>query len=187
MDDQEAEVMKNYLALCSNPLRGDDQLLAEYEELKQNPRVKIIAFYRADIMMVGTDEIVVTVGGTKYCIGEFIIFLIRKKDKGYWKVDFRFQNATHAQHTYDMSGQLITNTYHHPHIMDMKCGIIDAPSGRLCINKGQFSVYQHMRKGEMHSATSCLIEILETYPTGNPYRAATSWPEWRGGRTDGHH
>lgn len=174
MNKVEEDVLLRYLYFCSNPLRGDEQVAVEYEMLKAHPRVTGVAFYRNDVLMVGTDEIILRETGSKYVIGEFIIFLIRKRVGMYWEVDFRFWNITTTL-TNDDSGVV----YIHPHIFKaVKDNPLDCPNGALCIQKGQFDVYQYIRRGEIHHAVPRLIEILETYPTGTAYREASNWPLW---------
>lgn len=176
----EDDIILQYLYLCENPLRDDDQVLREYEELKHNSRVTNIAFLRPDVLMVGTDKIVVQSEGVKYLVGEMIIFLIRRKVDGYWEVDFRFWNVTNPIYIDDTDYSPENVNYIHPHIKPTYDDVLGVPNGALCIQSGQFSVYQYLRKGEMHLVVPRLIEILETYPTGTPYGEASTWPEWHG-------
>jgi hypothetical protein len=169
-----------YLMLCANPLRDDTQVKSELEELKRNPRVKCLGFYSKDILMVGTDEIILIDKGTKHLIGEFILFLSRRYDRGYWKVAFRFWNVNGLMYLKDEEGRTKGEGRIHPHILQSESPMLTCPSGELCISQGQFGVYQYMRKGELHYATQRLIEILETYPTGRPYLEASHWPVWTG-------
>lgn len=172
MDKSEEELLLRYMYFCSNPLRDDEQITAEYEMLKSHPRVTGLAFYRDDVLMIGIDEIILTENGSKYLIGEFIIFLIRSRIENYWEVDFRFWNVSGCR----MNEQTI---YIHPHILKTDPdGYLDCPNGKICISRGQFNVYQYLRRGEIHNAVPRLIEILETYPTGTAYHKASNWPLW---------
>ncbi|OGG41497.1 hypothetical protein A2837_03265 [Candidatus Kaiserbacteria bacterium RIFCSPHIGHO2_01_FULL_46_22] len=174
--ESEDDIKLQYLCFCENPLRSTDQILRDYEVLKAHPRVTGIAFHSPYVLMIGTDEIVVTENHKKRLIGEFIIFLIRKKVESYWEIDFRFWNVTN---TLTVSVEGNESVYVHPHIYVTDDDFIGCPSGQLCINHGQFDVYQYIRRGEMHYAAPRLIEILETYPTGTAFHGADNWPLWR--------
>jgi len=177
----EDDTVLQYLYLCANPLRGDDEIMREYEALKCHPRIKSIGFLRPDVLMVGTDEIIITYKGNQYYIGEFIIFLIRRQVDCYWETEFRFWNVTNPLYFFpEKEGTQPQVGYIHPHIMPANDELLGCPNGALCIAKGQFGVHMHMRKGEMHLAAPRLIEILETYPTGHPYTDASEWPIWEG-------
>jgi hypothetical protein len=176
---QEDDMILQYLYLCANPLRGDDEIMQEYEALKHHPRITSLGFLRPDVLMVGTDEIIITYKNQKYLIGEFIIFLIRRQVECYWEVDFRFWNVTNPiSFANDDEGNPVVN-YVHPHITPANDDILGCSNGALCISQGQFGVFQYMRKGEMHLAAPRLIEILETYPTGTAYHDADNWPIYK--------
>jgi hypothetical protein len=181
--DTEQAVLEQYLEFCANPLRGPDVVRTEYETLVHHPRVVRVGFYNPDIMMIGTDSIIVTTeDGLKRVIGQMILFFIRREIDGYWEVSFRIGNVTHPI-TIERArnGQATGNssTYVHPHVVASSHEEIEFVTGNLCINQGQFSVYTAMRKGEMHVAAPRLIEILEVYPTGCPYHGAEAWPVTR--------
>ena len=174
-----------YLYFCDNPLRDDQQVMREYDLLVNHPRVTGVGFLRPNVMIVSTDSIIISDQGRRL-IGEFIIFLFRHKTDGYWEVDFRFQNVTNplSFEEKDSTDEVVAEEgrmYMHPHIYAADDDVLGCPNGALCIDKGQFGIYQHLRKGEIHLVTPKLIETLETYPTGTPYMAAYSWPLWNGG------
>lgn len=164
----EKSTIRSYLALCANPIRDEAQVLREYHELAHYPRVVTIGFYRPDVLMVGTDPMVIQYEGHRYNVGEFIIFLIRRKVGNYWETGFRFRNVTVAPR-----GDRLAM---HPHILVALDGLLPCLNGKLCISRGQFPVYQMLRKGEMHRVVRRLIEILEMYPTGLPYEDVGHWP-----------
>jgi hypothetical protein len=169
-------LLARYLHFCANPLRDNEQIAAEYAELVSHPRVTTVAFYRPDVLMVGTDEIIINFKQRKFLIGEFIIFFIRRMVDGYWHVDFRFWNVTNTLRSVEYTGHPPIPTFIHPHILVAKDKLLECPNGSLCISKGQFSVYQHIRKGEIHRAVPRLIDILEIYPTGQEHHSADNWP-----------
>lgn len=182
MDKKDVERMLRvqYLHFCKSPLRSHKQILEEYEELKAHPRVTNLGFLKPHILMVGTDKIIINSNGIKYLIGEFIIFLIRKENKGYFEVDFRFQNVTNP--VTDLGGvDGYSPVYMHPHIVAGESGELGCANGPLCISKGQFGIYQHLRKGEIYQATDQLIRILEIYPTGKAYHEVWYWPQLKEG------
>ena len=181
----EDDILLQYMYLCANPLRGDAQIEIEYDLLKNHPRVTSVAFLRPEVLMAQTDKIIVSDKG-KRLIGEFIIFLIRREIAGYWEVDFRFWNVSNPIliEADDPEATDQDVIFIHPHIMPAKDDLLGCANGALCISKGQFAVYQHMRKGEMHLAVPCLIDILESYPTGQPYYDAYEWPLWKGEKDD---
>jgi hypothetical protein len=179
------DILLQYMYLCENPLRGDIQIELEYHQLINHPRVMSVAFLRPEVLMVQTDEIIVSDKGRRL-IGKFIIFLIRRQIAGYWEVDFRFWNVSNPILIEDDDPEATDKdvVFIHPHIMPAKDDLLGCANGALCISKGQFAVYQHMRKGEMHLAVPCLIKILESYPTGVTYLDAQHWPLWKGGKDD---
>jgi len=174
LNQAENEIINQYLQLCRNPLRSDEQVRQEYFALKHHPRVTNIGFSK-DVMVVGTDMITISYAGAVHEIGEFIVFIIRRQVGDYWDVDFRFRNVTHIrQRKIAITGKM--DFCHHPHIAAAWDTLLASPNGRLCINSGQFGVYQHLRKGEMHHAIPLLIELLEIYPTGTAYLSVETWP-----------
>lgn len=183
---EEDQLVEQYLKFCANPLRGEEQVLKEYELLKHHPRITSLAFYRPDILMVGTDQIMVYSKQQLRVIGEMIIFFIRRQVDEYWETDFRFVNVTNPLMSKATDKQPSQVTHMHPHIIVGDHDLIECPNGRLCISKGQFGVYAAMRKGEMHVAAPRMVEILEVYPSGSTYADAEKWPEleFGGGKSD---
>lgn len=179
--DPEMQLRERYVRLCANPLRGEAQILEELEELKGHPRVKYVGFRGEHVLLVGTDLLVVKDEFRLHRkIGEFIIFLLRRESGGYWETDFRFWNVTNPL-TYEVDeGRDYEVGWIHPHIMPADDQLLSCPNGALCISRGQFPVHQFMRKGQMHLAAPALIDILETYPTGTPYKEAHYWPLMEG-------
>jgi hypothetical protein len=174
-------LLQQYQTFCANPLRGVAQVAKEYEELTHHPRVKNIGFYAPDILMIGTDSIVVRSMGVDYEIGEMIIFFVRRQVNGYYNVDFRFINITHPIVVQVDADELPAVTNMHPHI---SASVITSPvygltplTGKLCISHGQFDVQAAIRRGEMHVAVPRMIEILECYDEDNAYISVRFWPE----------
>lgn len=163
-------LVRQYLAFCSNPLRGEEQLRREFEVLAGLPKVKRVAFYNPHTLIIGTTLVTIRhpEHGTYHDVGEFLIFLIRKRVERAWEVTFRFNNV---------SGDIYGNSgYHHPHITSTKYDGLDFDTGGLCIQKGRFHVYQHIRKGEIHLAVPLLIDILHTFTVDYPYHDLSNWP-----------
>lgn len=173
----EERFIEQYVRLCASPLRGEAEIVNEYEALKHHPRVTGLSFYRPDVLMVGTDEIIIEYQQQKYYIGDFIIFLVRRQVGGYWDTDFRFWNVT-CPLCHKRQGAVMEGFYIHPHIIQATDELLDCDNGELCISRGQFTIYQHLRKGEMHRAADRLIEVLEVYPTGKAYQEPYYWPKW---------
>lgn len=171
------EFIPDYLDFCANPLRGEAEILRECEILKNHPRVKYLAFSKSNVLMVGTDEIIITHKGKRYLIGEFIIFIGRKEVAGYWEVNFSFMNITNPiiKRSDDFYNEAFSELRMHPHIATLH-GSDRHMIGKLCISRGQFPVFQYLRQAKIHLAVPRLIEILEVYPTGSPYTSVENWP-----------
>jgi hypothetical protein len=157
-----------YLSYCKNPFRNDEIVSGEFDELLAIPAVTHVAFHTDDnILMIGTSLISISnpdTGGL-HDIGEFIIYLYRSREGRIWNTAFCFQN-THG----------LVEHYHHPHISKANLtGVGEV--GMLCIQRGQFHIYQHLRNGEIPTAVNLLIEILKTYTKSGPFKALESWPE----------
>lgn len=172
----DADICRKYITLCANPLRPNSQVISEYEQLKAHPRVNTVGFLD-DVLMVGTDNISIIYQGVQYLIGEFVIFILRRQVANYWEVNFRFWNVTHPVWLSSSHGKADI-CVPHPHILPAQDSVLDCPNGILCMTRGQFSIYQYIRKGEIHKAVPLLIEILEIYPTDQPYLDVTNWPVW---------
>lgn len=174
---RETKLRRRYLDLCRNPLRGDKQVSREFDELINHPRVVGINMLKTEVLMVGTDPIIITDRRREYEIGEFIIYLIRKPTgQGYWETDFRFWNVTGSIYP---DGEIRSHdkvVYVHPHITPMRDKKYPFPNGKICIERGQFDVYQYIRLGQMHWAVDRLFEILETHTSGGAYLDPCNWP-----------
>lgn len=174
--DEHREMAEKYVKLCENPLRGRSQILHEYEQLINNPRVQQIAFHGKEALMVGTDNIVINHEGCDYSIGEFIIFLVRQKKGKYFEVAFRFFNTSNYFVEREIYGAP-TNKCMHPHIILKDSDVLTCSNGTMCISEGQFPVHQYLRKGEMHLAVPEIINLLETYTESGAYVEIQNWPE----------
>ena len=159
-------MLEQYLAFCKNPLRDDITVANEYKYLMRLPGVQRVAFYSRDILMVGTHCISLKdpETGFVHSIGEFIIYLYRKRMGRVWDTGFCFENIRGTLHG-----------YHHPHI-NVSTVLDLGDMGILCISRGQFHIYQHLRSGEMHIATQLLIDILKTYDQDRPFHGVENWP-----------
>lgn len=162
-------LVEQYVRLCRNPLphRGDDVVAQEFEELCALPHVQAVAFFNPQTLMVGTDMISIKDpdSGLIHNVGEFLIYQYRQRNGKIYDTLFAFQNV-----------QGTRGGYHHPHINVREvAGFGDL--GQLCIQRGHFHIYQHLRSGEMHLSTKLLIDVLHTYNPGGPYHDLDNWPE----------
>lgn len=170
----EHPLVAQYVRFCHNPLphRGDAVVAEEFRALlalQHNgiPFVQAVGFHSPHTLMVGTKLVSITDPDTNivHDVGEFIIYLYRARKGRLYDTMFGFQNVTGKR-----AG------YHHPHVNERTIpGFGDL--GMLCIQQGQFHIYQHLRSGEMHHATRLLIDILHTYNKNGPYHELENWPE----------
>lgn len=176
MSEQLPSVEEQYLWFCDNALRGDQTVCDEYAMLLANPMVEGVGFYQSNTLVIATKMITIEDpddAGWVYDIGEFLIFVYREREGRRWMSDFCFINA---------SGPLLGDTaYLHPHIVasDPTVEAINAAVGdvgRLCIQQGQFHIFQLIRDGKMHLVAKALIDILHTYGTGKPFIELQHWP-----------
>lgn len=167
---------EQYLRFCDNVMRDDQIVSDEYSLLLNNPHVQAVSFYRPTIMVIGTHMVSIPSPSEPnyvYDIGEFLIFILRERVGRRWATDFCFVNV---------SGSLWDDTaFLHPHIVASDPGAETVCSavgdiGRLCIQQGQFHLFQHIRDGKMHLAADMLTDILHTYGTGTPYIKIDNWP-----------
>jgi hypothetical protein len=126
-------------------------------------------------LVVGTKPVTVTSdkGDDTHVIGSFLVFLQRTPTEFAWDVAVRFHNATglqkdqvhfHARHV------------HHPHIVgnDEQYGV---PTGTLCIQKGQHTLYRYLREARIVDTVLFVDEILHTYmPSNGPFLQLNHWP-----------
>ena len=172
----EQVVLQQYLEFCASPLRTEQSIKDEYQQLLRNPDVTHVAFHKPHILMVGTKTIVITSNDIEYEVGEFILFLIRKRVGRVWETRLRFANMLHPPH--EFNGKHVLETIiMHPHIMGVEDSDIDFPTGELCIASGQLPIYQSLRKGYINTAVAHLMVVLRTYGTGAPLRTIEHWPQ----------
>jgi hypothetical protein len=164
--EKDSEERQRYIQYCKNPFRNSKIVSAEFDELLTIPEVQYIAFRNADILMIGTSLISITHPQTNHVhdIGEFIIYLYRCRAGRIWETGFCFQNIRGT-----------VEGFHHPHISTKK--VIDLGNvGILCIQKGHFHIYQHMRNGDIPTAVRLLLQVLHTYTMRGPFKHLESWP-----------
>lgn len=165
-------IVATYLRFNTNPLRSAAVVQKEFDVLCATPGIKQVAFYNEHTLMLGTENIVIFDPETDTAreVGEFLIFIRRYYANPWWDVSFRFRNITYA----------IEDGYPHlhPHILRSEYPAIDIPTGELCISRGQYYIYQHIRRGEMHLVASLLLDILRTYQLLGPYQPLWHWPEY---------
>lgn len=163
--------LDRYLAFCKNPLRDDTVVTEEFRQLISLPQVTGLGYLNEHTMLVATTAISLTDPDTDkvHDIGEFLIYLYRQRMHRIWETGFAFENVTRTR-------KGTNGVYDHPHISRR-----DIPTlgnlGILCIQRGHFHVYQHLRSGELHLATEMCLEILNTYDKGAPYLKLPKWPE----------
>lgn len=169
-------VAEQYLRYCDNVMRDDQIVSDEYSLLLSNPNIQGISFYSPTVLVIGTTLVSIPSPQHEdyvHDIGEFLIFILREREGRRWSTDFCFVNVT---------GSLYDDTaFLHPHIVaaDPKYESVKPPIGeigRLCIQQGQFHLFQHIRDGKMHLAADMLIDILHTYGTGRPFVELHQWP-----------
>ena len=178
MSHSNSDVVEQYVAFCAGPLRDATQSRAEYEILVNHPDVTFVGFHNPSVLMVGTPPIIIEHRHNEYLVGEFIIFLVRHRVGRVWEVDFRFFNVTNPLN----SECGLPHYYQHPHVLADSHPLIEGVAGRMCIQRGQQAVYQHIRQGKMHLAAPRLVTILRIYGTGNPYQGVEFWPKLIGGK-----
>ncbi len=174
MTTPQALLLRQYLTFCESPLRGPESIEVEFQRLLQNPEVTHVAFHKPHILMVGTTPIVIRDEQVDIEIGEFIFFLIRKREEKIWETGFRFSNTTSPICTWNHESTLSTMIMH-PHIMAHEYEDIALPTGELCIAHGQLEIYQALRKGHMDRVVALLLVVLKTYGTGQPFLPASHW------------
>ena len=174
----EQVVLQQYLEFCASPLRTEQSIKDEYQQLLRNPDVTHVAFHKPHILMVGTKMIVIHDDDKDYEIGEFIIFLTRKRIERVWETSFNFTNYTHPINRPNKKGEP-EDVAMHPHIVWWSSEIeseIEAKAGDLCIANGQMPIYQALRKGYINTAVAHLIVVLQTY-CERPYLSVDHWPQ----------
>lgn len=169
------DMLAQYIEFCASPLRNATEIEAELEELQKNPDVKYMAFHKPHVLMIGTPLLVIHWKGIDYEIGEFIIFLTRKRDGRVWETGFRFANVTNSIELCDMEG-VVRDICIHPHICQDEYLDIGLHVGELCISNGQNIVYQSLRKGFINKAFVHLWAALKIYGTGKPFFKIEDWP-----------
>lgn len=159
-----------YLEYCKNPFRDDAIVSAEFDELRAIPEVKHVAFRHSHTLMIGTSMISIKHPSTGciHDVGEFIINLHRCRTGKVWETGFCFEN---------IHGTI--EGYHHPHIYTQDVTGF-GNLGILCIQRGQFHIYQHLRSAEIPTATRLLLQVLKTYTASGPFRKLDMWPRGKG-------
>lgn len=174
-------VLAQYIELCKNPLRGPERIKREYGQLVSHPLVRHVGFYKPAVLMVGIDDVIIRLDDKRYNIGQMIIWLVRSMEDGMHskspKCGYYFSNATKIVRTKGGS------TVHHPHVYNNLDGkeFISEQHGSLCINTGDAQpILNALKVGNLASATTYIIDVLHTYPTGCPYASANLWPLYTG-------
>ena len=195
------ELLSHYQHFARSPLLTEDAIRQDFYRLVSNPRVTSVGFVDDDaVLIVGTDDIVIEYQGAFYVIGQFQIFIVRDQDiEGYWQYAFRFWNHTKPliiRHDLinNSEGQDYFETLHpHPHMLLVNDDLLPFPNAKLCISQGHIPVLHDIQRGNIAQAISTLIEILEVYPTGVPYKEVELWgsdqsvvhPQIQGGFSNG--
>jgi hypothetical protein len=164
--EKDSDERLRYIKYCRNPFRKSDIVSTEFDELLIIPEVQHIAFHNEDILMIGTSLISITHPQSNHVhdIGEFIIYLYRHRAGRIWETGFCFEN---------IRGTI--KDFHHPHISSKE--VLDlGDMGILCIQKGHFHIYQHIRSGDIPTAVKLLLQVLHTYTMRGPFLPLESWP-----------
>lgn len=168
------QLREKYLQFCASPLRNSEMIERDLDKLLKNPDVASIAFNKPHILMVGTRPVIIEDEGQLYKIGEFIFFLVRRRQGRVWETAFRFANVTSAIYEKDLP------VYMHPHIViEEDTYGIEMHTGNLCIATGRFEIYHALRKGHINTAVTALMTALRTYGTGQPFCSVINWPTIR--------
>lgn len=170
--------IERYVHFCRSPLRGRKPILEELEWLCAMEDITHIGFYNDHTLMLGTTRIRIVHPEKRdqaFDLGEFIIFVIRQHVNPEWRVQFRFRNVTYDWQRF--------NDCMHPHISVSNYPEIRIVTGKLCISRGQYPLYQYIRQGKLPHAATAFLRILRTYDPNSPWHALEQWPrigkKWR--------
>lgn len=179
-----------YVELCWSPLRDTNTINEELIELLENPLVSHVAFYDDDCglddtLMVGTRSIIVydSVYEVHRYLGKFIIYLTRCRIDRHWSVEFNLVNIDSRPMLHevdDVTGESwVSKEYPNPHPhMTTAEHLIFGTVAKICIGSGRFQILQHLRKGELHHATTRIIDLLHTLGPDSAYLEVQYWPEY---------
>ena len=166
---------EQYRQFCASPLNTNEAIDKDLFNLLHNEGVAEVRLYQPDILMVGTKPIVIAHEDSEYYIGDFIIFLVRRRTHKIWETSFCFSNPTGSILIKGKDDE--SYFVMHPHIVeDEKHPDIKMPVGWLCISHGQIPIYQALREGRINDAVSRLLAALQSYEKRSPYQKIEYWP-----------
>ena len=189
---------ENYALLCASPLREQPEIAEELITLLNHPFVVNVAFYDngyrvPNTLIVGTKDIILRSkeDGRRHRIGAFQIFLTRTRIGRIWEVDFRLRNVNGAQTSmYEgalnpdgesppVDMEFKKNYYMHPHMVATRIEDYPFPVAEICISAGQYQIFQHIRKGEMHRAVELIVDLLHSLGPDAAYLDLECWPVYK--------
>jgi hypothetical protein len=175
--DSPKTFLEKYLALCASPLRSEAAVMDDLRQLIALPMVKNVVFERsfdgvpADTLAILLDELVLTDPdtGLHHFIGNFLVFLTRRRDGRSWHSSFRLVNLdTHT------AGQ---GRYMHPHMTaEVSADEKKEPYARICISQGDKPIYEAIRLGYMCVAVVRILDVLNTLGPNHPFQHISKWP-----------
>lgn len=161
-----------YLRFAENRRRTRAEIMDDFHELlREAPAVGFMAG-KPHIMLVQTPILHITHDECTYEVGSIICMFLRARDEANrrWFVDYRFKRALGPVPNQQ---QFV----HHPHVFNHEDDEIFGPDvGTLCISDGEKPLQRALLTGQMNRAYAIALDILLTYPTGQPYKKIELWP-----------
>ena len=179
MNDASIKFFANYNTLCQSPLRDAEMNRADATSLLAHSMITHVGFASLlgnsmDTLVLSTRPVIITDkrSTTQHLIGEWLIYLIRKRTGRWWDARFHLYNPDGLR---NHSGELHRM---HPHMTCMTVNYLAHPVASLCITAGHFHIYQHIRKGELYAATTLLVDLLHHVQPGREFPDAELelWP-----------
>lgn len=188
MNDQSGvptEFLDKYAELCRNPLRSRDEIVNDLTKLLQHEGVAGVTFFnngQNDTLVIGTKPVIIfdkEYGVNRY-IGEFLIYITRRRNGRAWEVSYHFSNVDNMQESkYEArDGTPSRNLYVHPHMTGRYNEELTAITGNVCIdNTSRFYPHHFIRRGELYRAFLWLDKILHSEGPNQAWLALELWPE----------
>lgn len=168
-----ATLLEQYLQFTASPTRNRIQRTHDYDLIRALDMFAGLTFYKPHILAIGTKTVYIrSKRNNAFRIGDFIIYLVRKRIGRRWITEFYLENITDIKEG--------STGYDHPHVSRHKQpDDFDHKVGTLCIQNGHHSVYQSIREARIPDAVQTLISILHTVQYGT-YIPLNRWPLVRG-------
>lgn len=166
--------LQQYIDFCQSPLRDKEDIEADLARLAALPMVKLLAFADdtkiPNTLMIGLRPLIIQDPKTQkdHFIGNFIVYITRYREYPVWQSDFELVN---------LNPQYVNGypEHFHPH-MTIRDHAHLGNVAYICIQEGQYNIFQYIRRGQLDLAMILIINLLHSLGPNAPFKPINEWP-----------